>query len=329
MRTERGAVAVVTALLMVALMGFAAISVDVANMWSDKRQLQNGADAGALAIALDCAGGSCGAASTTADELAVQNKEDDVAAGVVVNLSTAAGTVTVETSGTTQHWFAPVIGTDATAIRARATATWGVAGSGTSSLPLTFSLCEIAGLSDGSFQEVSPGNWKLVSPTSSEVTIYLAHPGNPSAKEDPCTDTPSGAEIPGGFSWIDDGLSNCSAYTTIGEDIGSDPGNPGPSACTAAYLTGLVGKEVVLPVFGAASPPPGASYTIYGYVGFTITGLYLQASASGPISAGDSAGCNAGNGQCIRGYFSEIADATGNPSTTAPDLGASTVKLTE
>lgn len=331
MSNERGAVAVVTGLLMVAIMGFAAVSVDVANMWSDQRQLQNGADAGALAIALDCAGGACGSPPTTADELAVQNKEDSAAGGAVVNLDTAAGTVTVETSGTTEHWFAPVLGADATDLTAQATATWGVAGSGTSSLPLTFSLCEIAGLSDGAFKEnpTGSGNWELVSPTGTIVTIYLAHPGNPSAKEDPCTDTPSGAEIPGGFSWIDDGLSSCSAYTTIGEAIGSDPGNPGPSACTAAYLTSLIGKEVVLPVFGAATPPPGASYTIYGYVGFTITGLYLQASAAGPVSAGSTSGCNPGNGQCLRGYFSEIADATGTPSTTAPSLGASTVKLTE
>ena len=329
MRDERGAVAVVTGLLMVAIMGFAAVSVDVANVWSDQRQLQNGADAGALAIAMDCASGSCGAPEATADELAVQNKEDGAAAGAVVSLSTATGTVTVESSGTTEHWFAPILGVDASDLAASATATWGVTGSGTSNLPLTFSLCEITDLADGSFQEVSPGDWQLVEPTGKITTIYLAHPGSKPPEEDPCTNTPSGAEIPGGFSWITDGLDGCSAYTIVGETIKRDSGNTGPSACTEEYLKGLIDKEVVLPVFSAATPPPAPSYTIYGYVGFTLTGLMLQAQSGGPISAGDSAGCKAGNGGCIRGYFSEIADGTGTPSTTAPSLGASTVKLTE
>ena len=49
LRDERGAVAVMVALLMVPLIGFAAIAIDVAAMWSERQQLQNGADAGALA----------------------------------------------------------------------------------------------------------------------------------------------------------------------------------------------------------------------------------------------------------------------------------------
>ena len=59
-KDERGAVAIIVALVMVVLLGFAAIAVDISAMWAEKRQLQNGADAGALAIAQDCAKGACG-----------------------------------------------------------------------------------------------------------------------------------------------------------------------------------------------------------------------------------------------------------------------------
>ena len=45
LRNERGAVATVVALLMVPLIGFAALSVDVANLYLKHQQLQAGADA--------------------------------------------------------------------------------------------------------------------------------------------------------------------------------------------------------------------------------------------------------------------------------------------
>ena len=46
---ERGAVLVFTALLLVVMMGFAAIAVDAASAWSEKREVQTAADMGSLA----------------------------------------------------------------------------------------------------------------------------------------------------------------------------------------------------------------------------------------------------------------------------------------
>ena len=57
-KDERGAVGVVVAMLMVPIMGFAAVSIDAAALWNQQLQLQTGADAGALAIAHDCAIGA-------------------------------------------------------------------------------------------------------------------------------------------------------------------------------------------------------------------------------------------------------------------------------
>ena len=56
--TERGAVAVLTAVVVGAvLLAILALSVDVGGMTLERRQLQNAADATALALAQDCGAG--------------------------------------------------------------------------------------------------------------------------------------------------------------------------------------------------------------------------------------------------------------------------------
>jgi len=49
--SERGAVAVMVALLLVVLLGFGALAIDASMLYAQKIQLQNGSDAAALAIA--------------------------------------------------------------------------------------------------------------------------------------------------------------------------------------------------------------------------------------------------------------------------------------
>jgi Flp pilus assembly protein TadG len=58
---ERGAVASIVGILLVTgvVMGFGAISIDVGQMMWERRQLQNGADASALALAQTCARATC------------------------------------------------------------------------------------------------------------------------------------------------------------------------------------------------------------------------------------------------------------------------------
>lgn len=66
MKGDQGAVAVIVALLAVVLFGFAALVIDIAVLFHERRQLQNGADAVALSVAYGCAGGACGSATATA-----------------------------------------------------------------------------------------------------------------------------------------------------------------------------------------------------------------------------------------------------------------------
>ena len=49
---------------MVVLLGFATIVVDVGWLYAERRQLQNGADAAALAVAIDCAKDACAGSGT-------------------------------------------------------------------------------------------------------------------------------------------------------------------------------------------------------------------------------------------------------------------------
>lgn len=65
-RRERGAVAVITAIIvMFVAVGMLALSVDLGRITYDRAKLQNGADAAALAIAADCAGQAASGCSST------------------------------------------------------------------------------------------------------------------------------------------------------------------------------------------------------------------------------------------------------------------------
>ncbi len=57
---ERGATAVIVTLLLVPLLGFAAIAVDVGALYAERARLQTAADAAALAGAGGGARGACG-----------------------------------------------------------------------------------------------------------------------------------------------------------------------------------------------------------------------------------------------------------------------------
>ena len=109
---ERGATAVVFALLLVPMLGFAAIAVDIGSLYAERARLQVAADAAAIAVAQDCSRGNCGDMLATARAMVVANDGDASAAQPVLNSDPLSVTVTGRTP--VQHWFAPVIGHDST-----------------------------------------------------------------------------------------------------------------------------------------------------------------------------------------------------------------------
>ena len=186
LRKDDGAVAVVVAVMMAALLGMGAIVLDVGALYAERRQLQNAADAAALAVVLDCvtpaqcdtSTGPAGMAGTYADA----NSNDGTTqvtevCGRGANLSpcsppppagpwdcralpssgplSTADYVQVRTetrrpdgSGVMPSLLARVIDPSytGTAVRACARVSWGGPGALTSAIPLTISNCEFTNL---------------------------------------------------------------------------------------------------------------------------------------------------------------------------------------
>lgn len=306
LRDERGAVGVVVALLMVPLIGFAALGVDVGAMWAERQQLQTGADAAALAVAQDCARGDCGTPAATAQDIARRNVNDEVVAASIV--SRTSGQVTVRADGSRQHVFAPLIGVGSSQISTSATARWGAPSGGTAMLPLAFSWCEFAAQTGGG----------LPSGTTERVVKLTKSSGVQG-----CTG-PSRNVVPGGFGWLDS--VRCRSTSTAGGVVGSDPGNSVPSSCSTGDFTDLLDQTVLLPLFDAyGGNGANAWYRVYGYAAFRITGYHFggQYSTSPPQCRG--------NDRCVTGYFTRFVDMgeAFDYSAAAPQLGASVLSLTD
>lgn len=305
---DRGAIAVLIAILIVPLLGFAAISLDIAATHAERQQLQTGADAAALAIAQDCARKNCGAPSDTAQSFATLNSNSGAAVADVDPVPTEdSGRVTVSTSAVRQHWFAPVLGVDSTELTTSATAGWGSPTGGTSALPMIFSLCDFNRYSvDGR-------------PSGREQVIVTTPAGTCSGSADS-----SPTYLPGGFGWLEtDVKKSCNATTRIGTRAESEPGN------TAKHcdLSTIRDRTILVPIFDDADPDEkggqgrGAWYMVYGYAAFTVTGYHFSGQSWNPPCGGSE--------RCISGYFTTVLqeDPDFDYGPGGPDLGAAAVVL--
>jgi Flp pilus assembly protein TadG len=307
---DRGSVGTMVALLIVPIIGFAAIAIDVAALWADRQKLQMGADAAALAIAQDCGRGSCRVPSTTAQSYATANVPGGNVTATVVNaVDPSTGEVRVRTSGVRNHLFAPVLGFSSTTVQAEATARWGTPSGGTSILPLAFSWCEFLAQTGGG----------IPSATTERVIKFTKTSGTT------CTG-PSNNVLPGGFGWVVTNTNSCSAKTTAGNTIMSSPGESAPSTCSSTDFSSIQGKTVLLPIFSEAGESGSNGwYRIHAYAAFTITGYHFV----GQYSWNANPQCT-GNTRCVKGYFTTMVDLSSafTYSTTAPNLGARVVALT-
>jgi putative Flp pilus-assembly TadE/G-like protein len=299
-RRERGAVAVVVAIGMVVLMGFAGLAIDLGGAYSDRQQLQNGADAAALAIARSCQKGTC---VNTADKYVKANKLDGVATGRVVGAMTSP--VTVEASYTRTNWFGTVMGMPTTPISARASAGWGYVSGGVT-FPLTFSWC--------AFQHAT-GGWDDQGKAVNEAEVVI------NMIEHTCT-PPAHNEVPGGFGWLT-GV-NCSATVLAGDWVMSDPGNDGSGSCKNYDWTVLRNKTVQVPIFEEVSGTgSNAQFKIKGLAAFTVTGYCFSSDAKWLLDKCPSE-------RRIQGHFTSYHNGTGGYviDPNAAHFGFDTVVLT-
>lgn len=278
---ERGAVSVLVALLMVVLLGFAALAIDVAVVYSERVQLQNGADAAALGIAQTCArtpdSALCSSSSAIATELANSNSLDGL--GAVESVVLSANKVTVTTAakeaGRSDNrvslFFAQAVGVSSAEVGARAAAVWGSPTRGTAPFPLTFSVCQVQGHIGGSLQ------------------LLQSHGNN--ANPD-CNYGPSGAPVPGGFGWLSQSPGQCGAYVDIAVQLGaSDTGNDGPSNCDAvlngwaADLSAGRPVTLLLPVFDEVTGTgTGARYHLLYFAAYDLKGWSFSGNTHLPMT---------------------------------------------
>lgn len=313
---ERGAVSVIVALMLVALLGFGAIAVDVGMLYSERTQLRNGADAGALAIAQICAKSAtdpaCSASSSMAAGLANGNANDSLSniKSTALDKTNRSVTVTVgsQESGHTPNqvslFFARVFGVKTTEVNASATVKWGTPSKGPVILPLAIAHCKL--------------NIPAGGTTGPEQVLNQSVNG--------C------GGIPGGFGWIQGtGTATACAITmTAGSSsnpgiwFDSDTGASVPTICTAADFTQMNDQTVLLPLYDIATGT-GSSGKFYvkGFAAFHVTGYHFA-------SIGWTNGGSSVPNKAIRGYFVKFVSLSeafelGN----VPDYGASVVRLTQ
>jgi Flp pilus assembly protein TadG len=362
-RDERGAMGVLIAVLIGGgvLIGMGALAVDVGQIYQNRAELQNGADAGALAVADSCALGSCTTgiagqyATGNASKLTGNQAAVDLVCGSGTGMSACpaatgapydcpanppAGTnyVDVHTSTLTASGstllppvFARTLtgnsGYQGTNVKACAQAEWG-APSSANTIAFTISACSwYVYTNNGTTFAQPPPYPPNTIPDPSFDHIMFEH-GSQGSKTTGCPPyQPSGQDGPGNFGWTDDS-GNCSVTISNGS-YGGNTGASASSDCQTALYNDWLNRTVVyLPVYSAISGTgTNESYTLLGFAAFVITGYHISGqSFSEPDWLNSKNDCH-GPTFCIDGYFTHgLIPSTGGLG--GKGLGASIVKLT-
>ncbi|WP_028279693.1 TadE/TadG family type IV pilus assembly protein [Arthrobacter sp. H5] len=328
---ERGAVSVIVAFLLVVLLGFAALAVDVGAMYSEKAQLQNGADASALAIASDCAQGACGDVFATGRAYANGNANDD-SSGIQSITFPDTTTVRVETNARdastgADHfslYFARAMGFNETEIDASAEAAWGAPSAG-NTLPWTISQCVFEQfLSPSQLSELNSTGSFTGDPTATPILMRY----DKNTPDYPGCVAQNGYN-PGGFGWLETTGSGCTADIDIAATVEGQPGNNFPNeADCVALLASFMDEPALIPLFTTATGNGGnAIYSLTGFAAFQVT-AYKFGGGSSVSSDPPPAGCSR-NCRGIEGFFTRyVSLAEGMTlSGSVPDFGVTSVSL--
>ncbi|WP_309108591.1 Tad domain-containing protein [Arthrobacter sp.] len=328
--SERGAAGVTVAVMMFVLIGAGAMAVDVGQIYSERAQLQNGADAAAIAIAQACHETGCtqDEAEEVAQPLLDGNAKDSSSNLLEVDMS-VANQVTVRTTtqdggnGFLRQMFSSALDAPPVTVGAHATAALTFP-SGGSAFPLAISDCQ----------------YDLSSAVETgEVQLIKYKPG-----DGPCTST-AGHTIPGGFGWLLQTDSACHAETDIDDNAASDPGGnyPKTDACDAilqSWIDTINGGGSVMGTFPVFDNSGGTGKTgwfhIRGYATFEIQGWKFGGGTKEPRTFHNTVedvedDANSCIDPClgIIGQFIkfESIDSSGGTPGVGVDLGTVTIRL--
>ena len=347
-RDDRGGVGLIVAILLGGgvLLGMGALVIDVGQIYQNRAELQNGADAGALAVAKSCALGSCDGTTATSQATGNASALTGHQASVVLVCGTGLGTCPASTGTSITNCPAnPPAGTNFVDVRtatktssgsllpavfgkavvgsknyngtevfACAQAEWGPALAG-SSLGVVLSYCDWQSLAGSGRYDVP-------------LAVYLK------GDEKDCSG-PAGQDVPGGFGWLDTGSNDCTASINLTADTAdSNTGNDVSGPCKQVlvddsdqYAAGNP-QTVYIPIYDSTSGTGNnCKYHVIGLASFVITGYANLPGAgnSGPKDYGDHGQCG-GSNPSIQGYFTQGIVPTGSVASSG-NFGAMRIWL--
>jgi len=282
---DRGAILVWFAAFAIVLLGSGALVIDMGSLWSERRELQNGADAAALAVAVDCAKTACTVSQATALNYAKLSATDgevavslcgkgagltpcspvpngvSVAVGYVQALTSTWNPGNGGSSDQVQFVFAPLL--DALqvgqTVRAIATVAWGSLGSATV-LPIIISKC--------SFDPA-----------------WVAEDGSLSVPSTPIVITSNSNQLcslgwAAGFDFLKDTVGGCGVTTIQIDSDGTtlDAGSEGVLPQCRPIMQALYdsGTTFIVPVAKSrTSPGTNSTYLTDGFASFKLCGFAL------------------------------------------------------
>ncbi len=251
LNNERGAVAVMVALLMVPLIGFAAIAVDVAALRAERQQLQTGADAGAPRHRAGLRPQRLRDAGR--DRAEPRGRSTSTMARPTPSVSPvtpASHTVTVTASSQRTHAFAQVLGFDDGLRRRQGDRRLGHSRRWDRRAPADLLVVRVRSCRPAAACPRARPSGRSCSPR----------------QRPPAAPGPSNNFVPGGFGWLDVN-SGCNLTTIIGQTLHSSTGASLPSGCSTADSGGAAEQDRAATDLrsglrtGQPAPPTGSTAT--------------------------------------------------------------------
>lgn len=355
---ERGVIGVLVAALLGCgvLLGMGALVIDLGQIYQNRAELQNGADAGALAVAASCArGGAClpVSALSLAAHYANANASGLTGHRATVDLVCGSGTLvgcpaitgaltdcppappagtnyvdvhTVTLTGSGSGLLAPLFaGTQGNGhyqgsnVKACAQAEWGSPASAITT-GFTISACSWYVYTSDGLSFAQPPPYPPNTPPAALADHVLVEHGSRGARTTGCPPyQPSGQDAPGTFGWTSDS-GNCSAFIGGTSSYSGNTGVPASGDCRTVLQSAQASHTVVyVPVYSSISPAgTGVSYTLLGFAAFVITGYHLTSSFAARDWLNPANNCT-GDKLCIDGYFTRgLIPSTGGLSGGGP-----------
>ena len=349
---DRGAVAVTVALLLGSglLLGMAALVVDVGNIYAERGQLQNGADAGAVRIARGCAADPAACRWPAVSELrgvaeryADENANDGAAA--VATVCGEGGELPACEPG--QGRLTDCVGAPPESVSYVEVHTSTLTDKGSTALPPVFAQAVVRGFDGAEVEACSRVAWgPPAKATTLALTIsacdWMRYTGDGTRYDEvervfpvydetvpqACGVAGASSTNVGGHRWLEAADRDCRVTVSVNEPDGyrANTGDSRPNGCNAAALNPLRTSQrpVLVPVFdNVTGRGGGARYRVWGFAAFVVTGWHLPGSeVPSNVTGRDS--CDGADNTCVYGYFTQTI-VPGGGAIGGPDLGARVV----